>query len=577
MEAPQTGEAPRGAGLGAQGILALSAARTRARRARSASASGLSRLVHAWRRSLQFRVVTMTMLLGLLVLLVVGSYLYQQIGNGLVEARRTVATAEALQLTKTAQVHFRATDKVQDADEITLAARTIVQEAAGTEQTRFVVLARLAGNTKAVVIPTIASGELGLDAIPEALRAQVAADRTTQALQIVPVKITGQPDQVPCWVVGQQVDLPLAGGYGIYYVYPMERERETLGVVGRTFLFGGLVLMLLIGAVAYVVTRLVVAPVRRAAEVAQRFASGRLDERMASRGEDDLASLATSFNAMAEGLQHQIAALEDLSRVQQRFVSDVSHELRTPLTTIRMAGDVIYDSRAQLDPLVSRSAELLRGEVDRFEELLADLLEIGRFDAGAAILDAELTDLRRTVVKVVDGVQALAQRRGSRVTVIDPGEPCLAMYDPRRVERILRNLLVNAIEHGEGKPIEIRVGKNERAVAAAVRDHGVGLRPGEAGMVFDRFWRADPARARTTGGTGLGLAISLEDARLHDGWLQAWGAPGEGSCFRLTLPRRPGVEIESAPVPLNPDREAEGDRSADPAPAQRAVAPEPSS
>ena len=89
----------------------------------------------------------------------------------------------------------------------------------------------------------------------------------------------------------------------------------------------------------------------------------------------------------------------------------------------------------------------------------------------------------------------------------------------------------------------------------AVRDHGVGLRPGEAGLVFNRFWRADPARARTTGGTGLGLAISLEDARLHEGWLQAWGEPGQGSCFRLTVPRRSGVPIDRSPLPLVPDEQ----------------------
>lgn len=98
-------------------------------------------------------------------------------------------------------------------------------------------------------------------------------------------------------------------------------------------------------------------------------------------------------------------------------------------------------------------------------------------------------------------------------------------YDPRRVERVLRNLVVNAIEHGEGKPVEIRVGTNDDAVAVVVRDHGVGLRPGESGLVFNRFWRADPA-GRTTGGTGLGLAIALEDARLHSGWLQAVGRSG---------------------------------------------------
>ena len=273
---------------------------------------------------------------------------------------------------------------------------------------------------------------------------------------------------------------------------------------------------------------------------------------MQPENDPDLDRLAKSFNEMADGLQRQIGQLEHLSQVQQRFVSDVSHELRTPLTTIRMAADVLHARRGEFDPAASRSAELLHNELDRFEALLSDLLEISRFDAGAAVLDTELVDLRRTVARVVDASQALAERKGSRVTTLDPGAPCEAEYDSRRVERILRNLLVNAIEHGEGQPIEIAVGADADAVAVTVRDHGIGLRPGEAAMVFNRFWRADPARARTSGGTGLGLAISLEDARLHAGWLQAWGATGQGSCFRLTLPRHADVTLERSPLPLAP-------------------------
>jgi two-component system sensor histidine kinase MtrB len=255
---------------------------------------------------------------------------------------------------------------------------------------------------------------------------------------------------------------------------------------------------------------------------------------------------------MADSLQTQIRQLEGLSRLQQRFVSDVSHELRTPLTTIRMAADLIHDSRVDFEPAVSRSAELLHHELDRFEELLADLLEISRFDAGAARLDAEVTDLRVTVGRAVDAAQPVADRWGSVIKVEVSGHTD-AEIDARRVERILRNLVVNALEHGDGRPVEIALSGDDTAVAVTVRDHGVGLRPGEAALVFNRFWRADPARARTTGGTGLGLAISLEDARLHDGWLQAWGEPGEGSCFRLTLPRRIGTPIVESPLPLRPE------------------------
>ena len=154
--------------------------------------------------------------------------------------------------------------------------------------------------------------------------------------------------------------------------------------------------------------------------------------------------------------------------------------------------------------------------------------------------------------------EQLAARRGTRIDFRLPPEPCVAEVDRRRVERILRNLLDNAVEHGEGRDVVVTVAGDRDAVAVAVRDHGVGFGPAEAQLVFDRFWRADPARARTTGGTGLGLAIALEDARLHDGWLQAWGECGKGSVFRLTLPRAAGQELVGSPLPLGPDEAEPG-------------------
>jgi two-component system sensor histidine kinase MtrB len=510
-------------------------------------------LRHRWRRSLQFRVVAVTMVLGTIVLAGVGSYLYQRVATGLAEDRRGTASTEVVLLASRVQQQFDGTDKVLTPDALLESSRNFIQDAAGTERSRYVVLIRGANNTtEGDVLPPIRSGEVDADAIPDELRAKVAENPSVQQMQIVPVRLTGEADPVPSWVIGQQVAVPRAGDYGLYFVYPMTRERDTLSLVGRFLLLGGVTLMLLLGGIAYVVTRLVVAPVRRAADVAQRFASGDLGERMTAKGEDDLATLATSFNEMAASIQQQIAQMENLSRFQQRFVSDVSHELRTPLTTIRMAGDLIHDSRSDFDPAVARSAELLHNELDRFEALLSDLLEISRFDAGAAVLEVEPTDIRATVARVVESTHALAERKGVQINVEEPAKACEAEIDSRRVERILRNLLINGIEHGEGRPIVVRVAKDKQAVAVSVRDHGIGLRPGEAAMVFNRFWRADPARARTTGGTGLGLAISLEDARLHNGWLQAWGAPGEGSCFRLTLPRRSGETLDSSPLPLNP-------------------------
>jgi two-component system, OmpR family, sensor histidine kinase MtrB len=358
----------------------------------------------------------------------------------------------------------------------------------------------------------------------------------------------GGPQQ-PAVAVGA----PLGNYYQLYFVFPLDQEQQTLLLVQRVLVGAGIALVALLAAIASLVTRWVVLPVRHAARAAQRLSAGQLSERMAVGGADDLGALATSFNEMAASLEEKLRQLEELSKVQRQFVSDVSHELRTPLSTIRMAADLLFESREQLDPASSRSAELLQSQTERFEVLLTDLLEISRHDANVATLDAESVDMCDIVRRAADDAQQLAERRSCRIEFYLPPEPCVAEVDRRRVERILRNLLVNAVEHGEGKNVAVFVGADRDAVAVAVRDHGVGLAPGEEQLVFDRFWRADPARARTTGGTGLGLAIALEDARLHRGWLQAWGEKGKGSVFRLTVPRTAGQPIVGSPLPLGPD------------------------
>jgi two-component system sensor histidine kinase MtrB len=162
-------------------------------------------------------------------------------------------------------------------------------------------------------------------------------------------------------------------------------------------------------------------------------------------------------------------------------------------------------------------------------------------------------DLREVVRKVVSAAQPLAESAGSRLIVDATPAPCLAECDPRRIERILRNLVSNAIEHGEGEPIEIRVAADDAAVAVSVRDHGRGLDEKDLARVFDRFWRADPSRARTIGGTGLGLSIAVEDASLHGGRLAVWGRVGQGALFRLTIPRLTGRSVGAdSPLPLDP-------------------------
>lgn len=504
-----------------------------------------------WQRSIQLRVITATLTLSLVVVGVLGAALLRQISDGLLSAQREAAIAEASAGIDTARRQLEASSDPEPTALDQVLRQMVIDAAArgtrpGTDPLYEVVLLGSAENASA-----FPSNNVEIASVPERLRESVAAEARLFSTYTSIVYQDGAP--VPGLAVGGQVSAPTGAVYEMYYLFPLTEQQATIDLVRTALATAGLLIVLLLGALAWLVTRQVVTPVRMAARIAERFSAGKLSERMAARGRDDIAKLASSFNQMAASLQQQIGQLEELSRVQQQFVSDVSHELRTPLTTVRMAADVLYESRDEFDPVVERSVELLQAQLDRFESLLTDLLEISRFDAGAAVLHAEPHDIRDLVDAVADAAAPLAARKRTPIVIDVPSGPCIAQVDARRIERVLRNLVVNAVEHGEAREVKVRVAADESAVAVTVRDHGVGLKPGESSLVFHRFWRADPARARTTGGTGLGLSISLEDARLHGGWLQAWGEPGEGSQFRLTLPREVGADLTSSPLALVPD------------------------
>jgi two-component system sensor histidine kinase MtrB len=518
-----------------------------------------------WHRSLQLRVVSTTMVLSILVIAVLGFFLVQAVAAGLLGSAESSALSQVKigRLTALAQstvnvLNPQSSDAEAPVNVAVTTARALQQASGSTGS--YLVFIQLT-NIAPATVHWVGHTDVNIaETIPPTLISKVAGDQKTEQfdnqntvpLTYEPTTLVynqGQGISVPALAVG----VPLGSYYRLYYVFPFTQQQATLLLVQRILVVVGLAVVVLLAAIASLVTRWVVLPVRHAAQAARRLSDGHLGERMQVRGVDDLAALATSFNEMAASLQGKLRELEELSNVQRQFVSDVSHELRTPLSTIKMAADLLFESREDLDPAGARSVELLQSQLERFESLLVDLLEISRFDAGAATLDAELVDVCDLVRHSADDAQQLAERRGSRIEFRLPATGCFAEADRRRVERILRNILVNAVEHGEGKEVVVTTAIDSDAVAVSVRDYGVGLRPGEEHKVFDRFWRADPARARATGGTGLGLAISLEDALLHGGWLQAWGEPGKGSVFRLTLPRVAGQPLVGSPLPLGPD------------------------
>jgi two-component system, OmpR family, sensor histidine kinase MtrB len=524
----------------------------------------VAQLHSRWHRSLQLRVVSTTLVLSALVIAVLGFFLVQSIAAGLLTSAENSAR---VQVQNGAGFAFDQTswhvleppagqfDALNTAETIT---RTL-QQSSGSTGSYLVFVQLTTGGP--VGVQWVGQRTVNITAtIPPDLIGDVGTEQSlhrydneaTATPWSEPTTLTYAPgfgSSGPALAVGE----PLGPYYQLYYVFPLTQQQATLLLVQRILIGVGLALVVLLAAIASLVTRWVVLPVRHAAQAAQRVSAGHLEVRMPVLGVDDLAALAASFNDMAASLQAKLRELEELSSVQRQFVSDVSHELRTPLSTIKMAADLLFESREDLDPAGGRSVELLQSQLERFEALLVDLLEISRYDAGAATLDADLVDVCDLVRRSADDAQQLAERKSSRIEFRLPATGCFAEVDRRRVERILRNILVNAVEHGEGKDVVVTVAIDSAAVAVSVRDYGVGLRPGEQQRVFERFWRADPARARSTGGTGLGLAISLEDARLHGGWLQAWGERGKGSVFRLTLPRTVGQELAGSPLPLGPD------------------------
>ncbi|MFF3393237.1 MtrAB system histidine kinase MtrB [Streptomyces sp. NPDC002669] len=515
-------------------------------------------VMRLWRRNIQLRVVAGTLLMSLGVVLLLGLVVIGQVRNGLLEAKGKAAQTQAAGGFAAAQEKANAPltpggqgGGTADGNTANNSWRTelVDQLASGGKNAFHVVALSADEDTRA----PRGSGSVNAASIPQKLRDSVNKGQGAfQTYSLIEYE-SGEQEPQPGLIMGKRLYDIDHNPYQLYYLFPLAQEEKSLTLVKSTLATAGLFVVVLLGAIAWFVVRQVVTPVRMAAGIAERLSAGRLQERMKVTGEDDIARLGEAFNKMAQNLQLKIQQLEELSRMQRRFVSDVSHELRTPLTTVRMAADVIHEARVDFDPVTARSAELLGDQLDRFESLLSDLLEISRFDAGAAALEAEPIDLRQVVQRVIGGAEPLAERKGTRIRVVGDEQPVIAEADARRVERVLRNLVVNAVEHGEGRDVVVRMGAAGGAVAVAVRDYGVGLKPGEATRVFNRFWRADPARARTTGGTGLGLSIAVEDARLHGGWLQAWGEPGGGSQFRLTLPRTADEPLRGSPIPLEPE------------------------
>jgi two-component system sensor histidine kinase MtrB len=497
----------------------------------------------AWRSSLVIRITGTIVTLSLVLIWLLGSALFSQVSSGIFDEKLKLSILDAQSTARNTQIQLIYSNYQEKAAFISVFDEILALPPNTYEGTAKEIAVFSFSNIGESYVFEGTSNFLDPKSIPPKFRETTRKATETKWERAQLVYTDGKTE--PGIVVGNNLTISGVGKYEFYVIFSLAQQEKTMSLIFNYLLLAGVVLTFLIGLTTYFVMRRLIAPIQDAARVAEELTNGNLDLRMDFQGEDEIASLGYSFNEMAVSLQQQISRLENLSKLQQRFVSDVSHELRTPLTTIRMASQVIFATKDTFEPTVARSAELLISQIERFESLLTDLLEVSRFDAQAAVMEVEEIDLVALVKETIDYVHPSQDRI---ITLQAPNTSIMVDVDPRRIKRIIRNLISNALDHREDKRVDVRIAETDNEVSVGVRDYGSGFNFVDRKMLFERFWRADSSRARSTGGTGLGLSISLEDAKLHQGEIDAWGERGKGAHFVLTIPKYAGGSIESRPI-----------------------------
>lgn len=525
-------------------------------------AQRLDRLRERWQSSLALRTMTIIAAATLLVIAVTGSLITNQVKNSLFEQTLSVNIEQFSTDASVAQDRFSVASSPTIAQSQRIALDVV---SSMYDPSRGLLGGVLLRSPDQVItgqnIPVTATSNRIRGLVSEDLRDLI---QSGEDLGWQSVKLTlSDGSKAPGMVIGTTLRIPGSGDYELYGAYSLENQESLLATTVRSLASSTIGLFAALTLISYIVMRLVLRPIREASASARLLAEGEFESRMTVRGSDEIAQLAMAFNQMASSLEEQFTRLQRMSGIQTNFVSAVSHELRSPVTTIRMAGQLIYEKRDELPPALKRSAELQHSQLLNLDTMLSDLLEISRYDAGGMSLATEVCDIAKIATDVIRMAEPLAVDNGVVVEFETTGET-LARVEPRRIERIIRNLVVNALEHAEGLPVKVAVVGGRDAVAVRVMDNGVGLTPEHAEHVFDRFWRADASRVRKSGGTGLGLTIAREDALIHGGTLEATGELGVGSTFLLTIPLEPGEEF-TPPLPLDvpPAHVAPGDDSAE--------------
>ncbi|MCX4748615.1 HAMP domain-containing histidine kinase [Kitasatospora sp. NBC_01287] len=344
------------------------------------------------------------------------------------------------------------------------------------------------------------------------------------------VNINGEP-----FVVGGTKVVP--SGPTAYMFKSLDNERADLDTLGWSLAVATALALIAATLLAQAASATVLRPVRRLGEAARRLGEGKLETRLEVSGADELADLARTFNRTAEALGAQVEELSAREAQSRRFVADMSHELRTPLTAMTAVTDILEDEAESLDPMIAPAVRLVVSETRRLSDLVENLMEVTRFDAGTAKLVADEMDIADLIMSCIDG------RAWYDAVEVDAPRGVLAVVDPRRLDVVFANLIGNALKHG-GSPVRVKVSQGTGPTGAGevvveVCDSGPGIPPDVLPHVFDRFFKADKGRARSEG-SGLGLSIAMANAQIHGGTISAANSPdGGGAVFTLRLPLRP--------------------------------------
>ncbi|MFD0312910.1 sensor histidine kinase [Streptomyces flavalbus] len=335
---------------------------------------------------------------------------------------------------------------------------------------------------------------------------------------------------------GAQTGTP--SGVRVFLTVPQTTEQAYVDALVSAVERAAVPALALAVLLALLAARGVLRPVRALRRATRSIAEGRLDTRLAVNGSDELADLSHTFNETAAALEKSVAELRGMEARARRFAADVSHELRTPLAAMSAVTDVLDEDAAGLDPDTATAVRLISEETVKLTRLVDDLMEISRFDAGAAVLHLDEIDLAESLRRT------LAARAWSDVVdcELPPPDALRGRVDPRRLDVVVANLVGNALRHG-ARPVRLRLYEGERAGGARravieVLDSGAGI-PGDVlPHVFERFYKSDTARTRTEG-SGLGLAIAAENVWVHGGTVHAANRPEGGAVFTVVLPLDP--------------------------------------